>query len=284
MDILYIDIYFLINLTVDMMSLYFASVIARAPMGKWRLFLVSFLLAALACLSVFFEKNILITLILYLTSCFISFFLSTKGVSLRRRIKFFGIYSIIMMLLGGFVSLVFNIISEITPEAIEYSGVDRRFLVMSLTILLAIAIIKMVCILFTDETDRKVVTVCFEVVGERLSFDALVDSGNLLVDPIDQTPVMLIKASIANRLFPSGIPSLDGEYPPALSRYIRIIPIKRNGVVEIEVGIRAQRASVIQKGKENDIKLTFIIDKEGGSFGGYDALIPASALDGRRCS
>ena len=66
-----------------------------------------------------------------------------------------------------------------------------------------------------------------------------------------------------------------------MSKYIRLIPVKRAGNTEIEIGIRTERATVVEKGKESDIRLTFIIDKECGSFGGYEGLIPAAALDGK---
>lgn len=280
MDILYIDIYFLINLTVDMLSLYFASIVSKAPTNKIRLFSVSAILSIIASVSVLFEKNPVAAMLFFLLSSVISFAFSISRTSFVRRVRFFAFFMITLMLFGGIVNLVFGILSNYIPDEV-YDTVDRRFLVLSLTILLCIAIIKMVCALFASENNTKMIRVKLELMGRKIFVDSLVDSGNLLKDPIDLTPVMLLKSKCAEELLPDGVPSVDSAVTSYLGKYIRLIPIKRNGKCEIEVGIRTESASVFEKGRETEIKLTFIIDKEGGSFGGYQGLIPAAALDGK---
>ena len=281
MDTFYIDVYFFINLTVDMMSLYFASVIARAPTSKYRLLLVSIILAILAVFAVLLDGGVIVTLLFYLLSILLSFFFSVKNVSFKRRVRFFAFFSVIMMLLGGIVSLIFRIIADQMPYTVADGGVNRKFLVMSLTILFAISIIKMVSRLFASETNTKFACIRLELMGRAIYVDALVDSGNLLKDPIDLTPVMLLKERAATALLPYGIPTPDSESISVMSKYIRLIPVNKAGKCEIEIGVRTDRATVVEKGKESDIRLTFIIDKEIGSFGGYDGLVPAAALDGK---
>lgn len=281
MDTFYIDVYFFINLTADMMSLYFASIIARAPTSKYRLLLVSIILAIIAVISVLFDGGVIVTLSFYLLSIIVSFIFSVKKTSFKRRVRFFSFFSVIMMLLGGIVNLIFRIITDHMPYTVADGGVNRKFLVMSLTILLTISIIKMVSRLFTSETNTKFACIRLELMGRAIYVDALVDSGNLLKDPIDLTPVMLLKERAASALFPYGIPTSESESLSVMSKYIRLIPVKKAGKSEIEIGIRTDRASVVEKGKESDIKLTIIIDKETGSFGGYEGLIPAAALDGK---
>ena len=40
--------------------------------------------------------------------------------------------------------------------------------------------------------------------------DALVDSGNFAVDPIDMSPIMIITFAFAKKIFPHGVPDIYG--------------------------------------------------------------------------
>ena len=92
---------------------------------------------------------------------------------------------------------------------------------------------------------------------------------------------MLIKEKLALRFLPESLVSgKTYELPSEMKRRIRLIPITRDGGVKILIGIRPDIVRIICKGgKAEEIDLIIAIDKEGGTYGGYEALLPASAIE-----
>ena len=112
-------------------------------------------------------------------------------------------------------------------------------------------------------------------------FEAFIDSGNLAIDPMDMRPVLFLKRKIAEKLFPESI--LDLRDPDSVDREtrkrIRLIPVSRGGQTHVLVGVRVDRVEVIKGDLHEEIYVTVAIDKEGGDYGGYDALMPAAVFD-----
>ena len=111
--------------------------------------------------------------------------------------------------------------------------------------------------------------------------EAFVDSGNLAIDPMDMTPILLLKRESAAKIIPQNIIELTD--PDVLDRNarkrIRLIPISRGGATHVLMGVKPDCVKIFKNGKSEEISVTLAIDKEGGSFGGYGALMPSAALD-----
>ena len=109
---------------------------------------------------------------------------------------------------------------------------------------------------------------------------AFVDSGNLAIDPMDMSPIVLIKKEAAKSFLPeniielSNIDSLDRK----IKKRIRLIPITRGGETHVLIGVKPDSVKVVNGDCREEIKVTVAIDKEGGSFGGFEALMPSAAL------
>ena len=118
-----------------------------------------------------------------------------------------------------------------------------------------------------------------EYQGRSTTVEAFVDSGNLAVDPFDKTPVMLISAQLADRIYDINaleLENIDG-INISLRKKLRVIPVSFGKEKKILYGLKPDRVFIKNKKREERISLT--IDKEGGNYGGYNALIPLSALD-----
>jgi stage II sporulation protein GA (sporulation sigma-E factor processing peptidase) len=110
---------------------------------------------------------------------------------------------------------------------------------------------------------------------------ALVDSGNLLTDPISGLPVVLIRASDA-RTFAGG--EVDGKFAGAfgdsmgLSPGIRAVPVHGVDGCRILYGFLCPEMRV-QKGKRSLRRSAVIcVDRSTKDFGGCGVLLPASLL------
>ena len=88
MQTLYIDVYFLINFTVDILAIYFAVSFSAVPTTRLRLVLGAVSGAVFATLAIFIDLPA-VKLVSALLFSFIIAIISVKGVSFLRRFKFF---------------------------------------------------------------------------------------------------------------------------------------------------------------------------------------------------
>ena len=130
------------------------------------------------------------------------------------------------------------------------------------------------------EGERSVeVEICF--FDKRAVVTAFVDSGNLAVDPMDMSPVLLIKKDFAKRILPQNIEDLCDidSLDRGVKKRIRLIPVSRGDKTHVLVGVKADSVKLIRGDSSEQISVTLAIDKEGGSFGGFEALIPSAVLN-----
>ncbi len=280
MTTVYIDVYFLINFTVDLLAFHLASAFSKVLTKNSRLFVAALLSALYACVMLFIAVNgWMMILISTLTMIVVSYVL-VGGISFLRRFKLMAAFILFLTVIGGMVYFAFDSLNAYFPEQIATVVEDRRLLILSVLVLLSIGIIRLLFVLFFHSTTEKSARLKIELCGRVLECDALVDSGNLLKDPIDLTPVMLIKADMARRLFPQGLPRLgESDLSGPLNRFIRLIPINKNGQRTVVIGIRPEHVYLLSNKRYIETKLTFIIDEEEGRYGGYEALLPLGALE-----
>ncbi len=281
---LYVDVYFLINFTVDILSLYFSAIFSKVPTTPRRL-MISAALGALSAVGiVFLPEIVLLKLICSAISLFLMGYISTKPVKIKRKLKFIFAFLIFEALFGGLVSFIWGVLDRGLAnyfEGIEGGAVNRKMLFFSIIVLLSIGVFKMLVSFFSNiQSEGSVeIEICF--LDKTTTIDAFIDSGNLAVDPMDMTPIMLLKKDSASAVLPENIINLsdpDNIEKNARKR-IRLIPISRGGATHVLTGVKPDSVKVLKDGKREEIKVTLAIDKEGGTFGGFGALMPAAALD-----
>ena len=118
METLYIDVYFLINFTVDILAIYFAVSFSSVPTTRVRLILGGVMGAVFATLAIFVE-NTLIKLLLSLVFAVIIAIVSVRGASVLRRLKFFFAFLIFETLIGGAVYLVYGLLDKYIVQNIQ---------------------------------------------------------------------------------------------------------------------------------------------------------------------
>lgn len=279
MKTLYIDVYFLINFTVDMIAIHFASVISKISISALKLTLLSCVLSAFAVAAVLLPFNETATMLAGLLFIPCMFFLFLKKASIKRRIKFCLTFFVLSFLIGGVVYYFYIYLSARIPENLISSSVNQGLLFLAVVILIVLALIKLFTSVFSSSVATKCARVRLNLNGEKIDVDSFVDTGNLLTDPVDMTPVMVIKYNAAKKLFPYGIPMLEAIDTEKFGSHVRLIPVNKNGSSELLVGFRPDSATVRVNDRDEEIKIIFIIDREGGTFGGFDGLLPASVLE-----
>jgi len=282
MQTLYIDVYFLINFTVDLLSLHLASVFTKIKSSQSGIVISALIGGLYAVILLFMPENKL--LFFFGTLCyFLSIsILNAKGCSLLRKIKYIIAFLFMEIFLGGTVYFLYGALNEIvSKEAFEEMENGRSFIVFSLIMLLAIGVLKILLLLFRNNFSETKVSLKLTVFDSDYFLDAFVDSGNFLVDPMDLSPVMLVKPRFCKKIFPYGTPDIceTENISERMKQRIRIIPVSSVSGKKVMCGFRPDSVFVLKNGRSEKINLTIAFDKEEGSFGGFDALIPYAALE-----
>ena len=55
--------------------------------------------------------------------------------------------------------------------------------------------------------------------------------------------------------------------------------MSRGGATHVLVGVKTDGVRVIKGETKEEVRVTLAVDKEGGTFGGFGALMPSAALD-----
>ena len=281
---LYIDVYFLINFTVDLLSLYFAARFSKIPTTIKRLIIASLFGALSAVGIVFLPENTLLKFVAAALGLLLIGFIAPKKITLPRKIKYIFAFLIFEALVGGAVTFIWGLLDRYISDffnGFEGGAVNRKMLFLSLIVLLSIGVFKMLVSLFTNVETEESVDLEIRFLNKTAIVSAFVDSGNLAVDPMDMTPVLLIKKEIAEGILPVNIDqicdidSLDRQ----IKKRIRLIPISRGGETYVLVGVKVDSVKIIKGDFAEEIAVTLAIDKEGGTYGGYKALMPSAALE-----
>jgi stage II sporulation protein GA (sporulation sigma-E factor processing peptidase) len=134
--------------------------------------------------------------------------------------------------------------------------------------------------MFSNSINQKTTRLLIKLEDKSLEVDALIDTGNLVKDPMNMNPVIFLKRSCAENIIPSAIidltdvDSLSSDY----RKRIRLIPVTRKDQTHVMTGIRVDKVVVFNNRKREEINATIAIDKEDGTYGGYHALAPYVAV------
>lgn len=281
MTTLYIDVYFLINFTVDILAACLSVKFLRIRTDIKRLIIIGAVGALCACLDVFLETRLFRSLNMLAFIAFFCFAIA-NGITISRRIKACAAFIASEIMIGGTVSFGYTLLDKyLSPylSVTDNESGNRGALVFSILILFAIGVSRLLMFLFMGTGSERNVKIRIEIEDKFIETEALVDTGNLVRDPMNMYPVLFIKEKIAEKIFPKNVVELSrvdclGE---SYKKRIRLIPVTRNGQTHVLTGVRPDR--VVMEGKKDEINVTLAIDKEGGDYGGYEALMPSAALE-----
>lgn len=281
MKTLYIDVYFMINFTVDILAIFIALKTVHITTNIRRLIVSGLLGASLAICELFVNKNVFHILLATIFVFLISNIMCHEA-SLLRKIKFLISFYISSFLISGAVNFVYSLMDRYLEDVSISSGssANRRMLIFSLIILMMIGVLRLFIMVFANSINEKSVRIIVELGDEVLGLDALVDTGNLVKDPMNMNPVIFLKRSYAEKIIPthvielSHIDTLSNDF----KKRIRLIPVTRNSETHVMTGIRVDKVIICNGKSKEPIDATIVIDKEEGTYGGYYALVPYVAV------
>ncbi len=263
--ILYADILFAINFSMDFLALFICSIILHKKLNRKRIIIASLLGALFGVLDVVVQLNqalsILLSIVVAIIMCLISFFEINIKKAIVTNLTYWGVSAC----LGGVMSLLFSFFNRIFGEYIQkysqetaYNG--ARFLIIaSLTAIVSIIFTR----IFTSKKDIKATEITIKIDEKEYKLEALCDSGNMLCDPILIKPVILVTDK-------SKIGKIIKTKNDIKKRYIPYSDVSGDGMLK---GIIPESIVV---GK--NVVDAIIAPIEKNDFAGYEALVPANLV------
>ena len=90
---------------------------------------------------------------------------------------------------------------------------NKKAIIFSLIILLIIGALRLFIMMFSEGINEKSTRIRIELGDKAVEVDALIDTGNLVKDPMNMNPVIFVKKSSAGVIFPQSVIELSHTVP-----------------------------------------------------------------------
>lgn len=281
-ETIYGDVLFIINFSMDFLSLYITGKIMKIKPRAWRMILSASVGGIYGVASLFFYMNgvfvMMLNIVCAILMCFIAFFKGKIAQVLLSGAVFYGVG----MLLGGIMTLIYSKLGKYTGYISIGGSIATVFGEIPLWLFAVLACISAVITFFLGRIFKSKQSVTSAEVmirfGEKTAIiECLVDSGNLLCEPISGTPVIFISVNAAD-IVPERLLCVMREggatFDIDIMKKIRFVPTSSLGGEKMTVCAVPDSCTV--KGEER--RALIAVDYSNTNFGGYNGLVPGSLL------
>lgn len=231
----YADLYFLINTSMNLLCLMITASLLHLRVKRWRAILAASLGAIYAVMSLIFGmggiSGFVADIAIAFVMCTVTFCL--RPISLLHLLKCTAVQMLTSMLLGGIMTALYSLLNRIDLpfDMLEGDGLS----VWSFAILSAIAALMTSCggRFLGRSAKMRCVTVNVTLFGSRITLRALVDTGNLLREPISGKGVIVANRATVLASLPKKITNILLSKDPAVwlsdptvAPRVRIVPIR----------------------------------------------------------
>jgi stage II sporulation protein GA (sporulation sigma-E factor processing peptidase) len=275
--VLYADVLFAINFSMDFISLWAAALLGCKPRRALRMSAAAALGGIYAVVSIVagihgFWQYISAAVASFIM-CLISF---GKCGGMRGILKQSALIWGCGALLGGLMTAVLSLgrggnLLHTTEGGSVWIGAAAA----------AVGAVYITVRLITAKKGAGPLPVRIEFAGNHIRFDALCDSGNLMRDPISGDPVILLSAALGKKLVGSentrALLTCDAEKLSNSGIRFRLIPIKNSTGGSLCAAFRPDKVTTGSGRREESVQcLIALSDCTAVYFGGFPATAPAS--------
>lgn len=285
----YADILFLINAGMDGLCLLLTSKLLHIPQKTWRLLLASGLGGVYAVFALLMSVGefgaLLIDILVCFLMCVISFG-SRRG--LKRLPLWSGVYVAISMLMGGMMTGIYHLLQRSGISAWLSDGGDDSLSSVAFVLLAGVGgvLTHTFSKFFKKKQAIQTGTLILRQGENRLTLTAMVDSGNLLRDPMGGSVVIPVRVTSVKSLFSPVFGTWlsrqnmqdEGLWEMPEAHRIRLIPTHTAMGEGMMVAVRLDEVVWCADGKEG-YRVHALIAPTDLSGSPVDALVPREFLD-----
>lgn len=295
MQVVYGDVLFFINFCMDLISLYLAGKVMSVRTPPLGLVTASALGGIYGVASVFLPGAPILSVLIGIAMSFLMCFVCYGGKCGRKNFpKTVAVMYAFSLLLGGLITFAYNFLGSVLPRLLALTDHDpgggRKTLLFLAVSAVCATLTLLARRLLSFRTQLKSIRVYVNVEGRSGSFDALVDSGNLLTDPISGRKVIVAGLSHLAGVLPEEVAGViktrDVNLLDRLSyrniKRVRIIPSRSVGQGRLLIGFIPDRIEIQpDQNKSERYTVDAILAFDGDTaadFGGYAAIVPSSLV------
>ncbi len=285
----YIDLFFMINFSMDFLCLYLTSKLLSHKLSLPRGLFAAAAGGAYAVLSLLlptgYIPSFIIDALACIILCLIAFFRPREW---RRQPLYILVYTAVSMALGGFMTALFNLFnrSGIFDGLRESDGDGISVWLFALLAAVSAALTLIGGRFFGGRMSAKEAELEITYGGKTAALRGMTDSGNLLREPISGLPCIVADISALSPILPEAIQrlALDKSFsgfediPLEARRRVVLIPADTASGGGMLLGLRADRVSLTLKGKKRDADAVIALSRLSGLEGGAAALIPSCLM------
>ena len=277
----YADLYFLINTSMNLLCLMITASLLHLRVNRLRAVLAASFGGAYAVLALLFSLEgilgIALDLLVALGMCAIAFFKKKNTGSAL--LKYTAVQFLTSMILGGVMTVLYTLLNRmrLPLEILQGDGLS----VWTFALLSAVAGIVTArgSRFFSIARRTKSVTVNAKLFGQELTLRALVDSGNLLRDPVSGRYVIVAEKKRLSAALPPPVgrlldAPLEGDGNTEFAVHLRLIPTQTAAGKTLLPALLPEELTV-SDGKETYCADYLLAAAELGKHArGFDAVIP----------
>ena len=284
----YADVLFLVNFSLDYVSLYITGRLMSRPLYVRRLAAASALGALYAVSALFWNipepLYIAATLAVSGIMCLFAYRRACKG-ALASAVETAGSALLLFSVgcaLGGAMTAIYSLGKGYSAGEPEGGGAGT--MTMTAVAAAAVTVTALAGRVAKKRRGVKHARVTLTDGGQSVTLDALSDSGNLLFDPTSGRPALIVSADAAADVLPQKIREAAlsedvagsaAALPPELLTRVRLLPVSNVYGKGLLLGFRPDAVTVEQGGSEREYDLIVAVSGKKGGFGGFGAVLPA---------
>ncbi len=285
----YADIFFLINFSMDFLALFLVSRLLDKRLSLLRFIISAAIGGVYACVALFLPFSGLAAFFIDAAMCVVMAFVA---VGRRKQIKDSFTFSLVFcaasILLGGAMTALFNLFNKIGLDGLF--GTEAGSDSISVWLFAALAAISGIVAalggrFFKKRAVRKQgsVEICYG--GEAISLPCLLDSGNLLREPISRLPCVVVDIDSVAYIFPRSFTEAvrNGNMTRIRDqemRRIRMIPASSALGESVMYGIRVDAIRLDLGSGAAEIDAYIALSNSKISAKGVKALVPGELAFG----
>ena len=259
--IIYADVLLLVNLSMDILSLYAVGRVIHKRMTAARVAIAAFVGALSSTIMTVFplENSAVMGVISIIISIAVSVLMTRiafgkpvgMAVLLRDSVMLWGSGALI----GGIMSVVLSMGEPVIGTATTPSYTP----VFAIVVAFVVVVIR----LFNARVNKSAAEIKITVMSRTHSVSALCDSGSFATEPISGLPVIIVKSGL--------LPGVSNElHSTDCSLKLRMIPVRGIGGSNLMYGFIPERAEV--DGRE--VAAVVAVDESGGTYAEHAAIVP----------
>ena len=289
----YADLLFLINAAMDGLCLLLTGKLLHRKVKPWRVVLASVLGGVYAVAALFPTVGAGMALLLDAAVCLLMcgvVFGGKGGGGLRGLLPSAGVYFLLSMALGGIMTALYHLLNRAGAVELLTRLTGGRGDGLGSWLFLLLALVGGGLSLRVGRLSRRVgrvrtCTVTVELEGARVELCGLVDSGNLLRDPMSGRVVICAEAATLDALLsPEMAAAMAGaspdvaSLPPEDAKRVRFIPAETAAGGRLLYGFLPDRILLTPEGETRGREVDAVVAVTDIPTHGVEALVPSELI------